>query len=226
LFDFDGPLVRLFAGYSAARVAKEVRVGLRLQWGIKYRPVRGRGNCHGAITAFPGLTRNREDKDAIEEYLLALLASAERRAVRHAAPAPGAEDLVLQLHADGWKMAITSNNADEAIQDYLDQDRSERIRPIFEGLVFGRRRIAAMKPEPDCVNEALKALGIDPKEHRTVLLGDSVSDYQAAVAAEIDFVGYSRRRRKRRQLRRAGAEPVFGSLADVRVGLDAYLMRN
>ncbi|MFC1442309.1 HAD family hydrolase [Streptacidiphilus sp. N1-10] len=206
LFDFDGPLVRLFTGHSAARVAKEVRTDLRRRWDIRYRPVRGRSNCHGAIAAFPDLTRNRQDKDAIEASPLALIATAERRAVRDAAPTFGAEELVLQLHKDGWEMAITSNNADEAIHDYLDQDRSARIRPVFDGMVFGRGRIAAIKPEPDCVNEALKALGIDARNHRVVLLGDSVSDYQAAVAAEIDFVGYSRRRPKRRQLRRAGAE--------------------
>ena len=221
LFDFDGPLVHLFAGYSTARVAREVRRELRRRWGIRYQPLRRRGNCHGVITAFPKLTRDREhERQAIEEHVLAMLTAAERRAVSHAAPTAGAEELVIALHAGGWKLAITSNNATEAIHDYLDQARSTRIRPLFAGAIVGRGRIADMKPEPVCVHDAMYLLGMKP-EGRAVLLGDSVSDYQAAVAAKIDFVGYSRRRRKRRQLRRAGASPVFGNLSDVRAALDS-----
>ncbi|MBT1688330.1 HAD family hydrolase [Dawidia soli] len=44
-------------------------------------------------------------------------------------------------------------------------------------------------PKTQLVREVLAANGYDPK--RTVLIGDSINDYQAATANGIDFIGYN-----------------------------------
>ncbi|GII52278.1 hypothetical protein Pth03_06670 [Planotetraspora thailandica] len=70
-----------------------------------------------------------------------------------------------------------------------------------------------MKPNPHLVQQVLDKLGADPK--RTVLVGDSLSDIEAAKAAGVLSVGYANEPGKADQFATAGADVVVTRLIDL-----------
>jgi phosphoglycolate phosphatase len=66
-----------------------------------------------------------------------------------------------------------------------------------------------LKPSPYLLNQAIVALGVVPTD--CVLVGDSVTDMQAAQLAGVLRVGYANKLGKSADLSRAGAQDVITS---------------
>lgn len=206
LWDFDGPICRLFAGHSAERVAGEL-----VDW------LEGRG-LHGLLSAaeresldphvvLRAVDRRHPDSDLVAE-LEERLTQEELRAATSAMPTAWADPLIRTWTAVGSRLAITTNNSPRVVRAYLD-DRG--LTACFAPHIYGRTQdLRRLKPDPHCLNRALSAMGAAPTA--ALMIGDAPSDLAAARQAGVPFLGYARNERKAKPLLDAGAAHVVTSL--------------
>jgi phosphoglycolate phosphatase len=96
---------------------------------------------------------------------------------RHSAPFPGVAQGLGALRAAGWRLACVTNKPGAFARDLL---VAKGLAPLFEQ-VLGGDAFARRKPDPLPLLEACKALGAMPA--RTLVIGDSRNDAEAARAA-------------------------------------------
>ncbi|WP_233513377.1 HAD family hydrolase [Micromonospora craterilacus] len=204
LLDFDGPVCSIFAGYPAPRVAAELiyllgaeRVEIPRDVYYEEDPLAVLRWC--GETCPPELTATLEDT----------LCAAERYAASVAAPTPFGHEVILGAHALGVPVAVVSNNSAVAIEAYLTaHDLAAYVTPIIGRAYANPRR---MKPDPAPVLDAVRALGAAPGS--CVLVGDSLSDIEAARAAGVAAIGYANRPWKIDAF--AAADIVITSMGDI-----------
>lgn len=209
LWDFDGPICRLFAGHTAERVAAELVRWLRSRrlHGLLTDSERESPDPHAVLRA---VDRRCPDSDLVVE-LEARLTQEELRAAASARPTPHADPLIRTWAALGARLAVTTNNSPLAARAYLDR---RDLTSCFTPHVYGRtRNLRHLKPDPHCLNRALNATGATPA--RALMIGDTPTDHQAARRAGVPFLGYARNARKEKLLREAGATVIVGSLEPV-----------
>ncbi len=213
LWDFDGPICRLFAGHSAERVATEL-----VEW------LAGRG-LHGLLNererksldphvVLRAVDRRRPGSDLVAE-LEERLTNEELRATATAMPTAYADPLIRTWTAMGFRLAIATNNSPRVVHRYL---TSRDLVSCFSPHIYGRtKNLHHLKPDPHCLNRALNAMGAAPST--ALMIGDTPSDFLAAQQAEVPFLGYARNARKEKLLREAGATSVVGSLEPILAAL-------
>lgn len=209
LWDFDGPVCRLFAGHSAERVARDLVDWLegRGLHGLLDEPARESLDPHVVLRA---VDRRHPGSDLVAE-LEERLTQEELKAAASARPTPYADPLVRTWTAVGARLAITTNNSPRVVKEYL---TSRGLLPCFAPHLYGRtQELSHLKPHPHCVQRALNAMGAAPST--ALMIGDTPSDFLAARAAGVPFLGYARNERKTKVLEEAGAEMIVGSLEPV-----------
>ncbi|MFJ3718838.1 HAD family hydrolase [Streptomyces sp. NPDC090057] len=206
LWDFDGPICRLFARHKAERVADEL-----VEW------LESRG-LHGLLTdgerqspdphiVLRAVDRRHPGSDLVTE-LEERLTQEELRAAASAMPTAYADPLIRTWTAVGCRLAVATNNSPRVVRAYLD---SRGLAGCFAPHIYGRTtELHLLKPDPHCLNRALTAMGSAPSA--ALMIGDSPSDLDAAMGAGVSFLGYARNERKAKLLREAGAKWVIGSL--------------
>ncbi|CAL9495630.1 HAD family hydrolase [Streptomyces sp. enrichment culture] len=207
LWDLDGPICRLFAGHPASAVARELvteleRFGLD---GLLSEKERVDPDPQAVLL----LVAQRHADSALMARLDQWLTEQELRAVPRAMPTPYADPLIRTWSALGARFAITTNNSARAAAAYVE---SRQLTGCFPH-IFGRtENLAQMKPDPHCLSLALASL--DARPSQALMLGDAGTDYQAALALGVPFLGYARNQQKRDLLVAAGVDPahMVGSL--------------
>ncbi|CAL9499506.1 Phosphoglycolate phosphatase [Streptomyces sp. enrichment culture] len=209
LWDFDGPICRLFAGHSAERVASDL-----VSW------LEGRG-LHGLLTeteresldphvVLRAVDRRHPNSDLVAE-LEERLTQEELRATDSAMPTPYADPLIRTWTAVGSRLAVATNNSPRVVRRYL---TGRGLAPCFVPHIYGRtQELSHLKPDPHCIVRALSAMGAAPES--ALMIGDTPSDLVAARSAGVPFLGYARNERKGKLLRDAGATTVVASLEPV-----------
>ncbi|MHC5262869.1 HAD family hydrolase [Streptomyces sp. UC4497] len=205
VFDFDGPVCRLFPHGTAQQTAA-IKGAV---WGN-----------HEQVP--PSLTKVTDTHDLLNELRTAppeviarvteLITAYEQEAVYSASATPHIAALVARLGAAGKGLAIASNNAAEPIRSFL---RAHGMDAAFGTRVYGRDPLdlSRMKPAPDTLLGAMAALEL-PAE-RCLLVGDRASDLQAASAARMAFIGCTDDREELSRMSGQGASLVFTSLLPV-----------
>ncbi|MCD0482035.1 HAD hydrolase-like protein [Streptacidiphilus sp. ASG 303] len=200
LFDFDGPICDVFAGAPAPEVAKELA-------GIVAR--QAPELAHDAEATDDPMEVHRISEAGGEGLLKVVegaLTAAEVAAVAVAGPpVAGAVRSLTAAYSTGRRVAVVSNNSAECVNAFL----------ALHGLVWlvhevvGRPVLAPslMKPSPHPLLVAATSLDTDPRS--AVLVGDSVTDVQAAKAAGMAVVGFANKPGKRSALTTAGATAVI-----------------
>ncbi|MBT1183500.1 HAD family hydrolase [Streptomyces sp. CJ_13] len=213
LFDFDGPICDVFRGLPAPSVADELA-----------RLLAQRAPCLG--------DRARATDDPMEVHRIsweggsALLAAvegaltaAEIRAVRVAGPPVEGAELALRAAYDAKRpIAVVSNNSAACVVEFLEIHRLADL--VAEVIGRPSLRPDLMKPAPYPLLTATNALGVEPAE--AVLVGDAVTDIEAAKAAGVRSIGFANKPPKRAVLADAGADAI---VLDMRAVADALTYR-
>ncbi|MGP9020068.1 HAD family hydrolase [Streptomyces sp. BR1] len=203
LFDFDGPVCHLFARHTAAEVAGR----LVRQVGAKGVRVNASGDPHAVLKAVNELRPDGILVGEVEEQLT----REEVTAATCAVPTRHVDDLIRAWRDVGARLAITTNNSPRAVECYL---TAHGLIDCFAPHIHGRTTdLRLLKPDPYCLHQALDSLGARPAE--ALMIGDTLTDWDAAQRAGVPFLGYVRNDRRARELRAAGAPLVVTSLADV-----------
>ncbi|MFI9646534.1 HAD family hydrolase [Streptomyces sp. NPDC052040] len=209
LFDFDGPVCRLFAGHPAERVARNLVDWLEGR-GLKSLLTEEERLQPDPLAVLSAVDRRHPRSDLVAE-LEERLTRQELRAARSAWPTAHADPLIRTWAARGTRLAITTNNSPRTATRYLG-DRG--LADCFTPHVYGRGRdLHRLKPHPHCLNRALAALGV-PRDS-ALMIGDSPSDLRAARRAGVPFLGYARGAHQESALREAGAGQVVTSFEPV-----------
>ncbi|MFG2129001.1 HAD family hydrolase [Streptomyces sp. NPDC048751] len=209
LWDFDGPICRLFARHRAEQVADDL-----VEW------LESRG-LHGLLTdaeretldpqiVLRALDRRHPGSDLVVE-LEERLTQEELQAAVSAMPTAYADILIQTWTAVGSRLAITTNNSPRSVGRYL---ASRGLVSCFTPHVYGRTQdLHLLKPDPHCLNRALRGMGSAPSD--ALMIGDTPTDLEAAANAGVPFLGYARNERKAKLLTDAGAECVVETLEPV-----------
>ncbi|MFE3853096.1 HAD family hydrolase [Streptomyces griseorubiginosus] len=205
LWDLDGPICRLFAGYPAHDIAGALVAKIDLL-GMGALLTEQERSSNDPQEALLGVHERHRGSDLVLE-LEEWLTRRELKAVSLARPTPYADPLIRTWWSLGVKFAITTNNAAAAAEAYIE---SRRLKDCFPH-VYGRTPdLDLMKPNPYCLEEAIKAMGAIPAA--TLMIGDAATDLEAARQAGVEFLGYARNDGQEQILREAGAEVVVRSL--------------
>ncbi len=210
LLDFDGPVCSIFAGYPAPKVAAELVDMLQRQ----------------RVAMPPGLTTEQDPLEvlrwagtagdpAVARAVEDALCAAELRAVESAGPTPYGREVIVAARQAGLPVAVVSNNSAGAVTAYLSAHRlATYVSPVV-GRAYAQP--GRMKPNPEPILHAVRALGLAPD--RTVLVGDSLSDIEGSHAAGVRSIGYANRPAKSEVFRQARADVVIDSMGAIATAL-------
>ena len=207
LFDFDGPICRLFANRSSADVADKLRqqIDAFRVGDVLTEHEREDKDPHVVLRA---VHRESEDRDlqGLLEALEKTLTKGELGAARSAELTKDADAFIGLLAERELRLGVVTNNSHLAAESFLE---TRKLSGFF-GSIEGRTRDPGlMKPHPDVIERALRSLRLRPEV--AVMIGDSPSDLEAANRAGVQFIGYGRNDHKVKALRDAEAAVVVRS---------------
>ncbi|MBA3540686.1 MAG: HAD family hydrolase [Deltaproteobacteria bacterium] len=178
LLDVDGTLVDSNDAHAHAWV--EALAAFDVE--VEFSRVRGLIGMGGdkLTEQLTGLAPDSPESKKLGEHRMALFLDHWIKTVR---PLVGVRPLILRLRAEGYRYAIAS------------AARSEELTPLLEiadiaDLAEVRTTssdVENSKPAPDIVEAALAQLTVEPS--RTVMLGDTPYDIEAARGAGVDVIG-------------------------------------
>jgi HAD superfamily hydrolase (TIGR01549 family) len=200
LFDFDGTLID-----ASEVICKSFNHALQFV-GLAPLPVaeirRGIGRPLREIFA------EYAPPEAVEEVIGAYRRAFARQSVEGSRLIPGVDSLIPKLartYALGIVTSRTSGGV-HVLMEHFDLDR-------YFGSVVGVDEVTECKPSPEPVLQALSELHAGPD--RSVLVGDTVHDIQAARAAGVLPIGVATGSHSSKELLEAGADRVLDSVADL-----------
>ncbi|WP_219417713.1 HAD family hydrolase [Pseudonocardia nigra] len=200
LFDFDGPICSVFAGFPAPTVAYSLRTSLEERTGKRLALAPSQAEDPLEVLRLAPTLLGPDVAQVADD----LLTTAETTAAGSASPTPGGDSSLRACAATGRRVAIVSNNSGAAVREYLGKHGlTHLVGDAVVGRAYGKPHL--MKPDPSPIEAALRLLGVEP--NAAVLVGDSVTDVEASRAAGVACIGYANKPGKRDVL--AGADAVI-----------------
>jgi phosphoglycolate phosphatase len=210
LLDFDGPICSVFAGYPAHTIADQLREII----------------TEGGYRDLPSEVATSEDPFDVLKYAATLgddeayfveaaLCAYEVDAIVTAAPTPGAFGLIHAWKESGRTLAIVSNNSAAAISIFVTQHKLDCDIEYIAARTSSD--VQLLKPNPHLITQAISSLATTSKF--TTIVGDSISDIEAANMAQIHSIGYANKPQKAGKLDAAGADLVVSSMFTIRDAL-------
>ncbi|GAA4544360.1 HAD-IIIA family hydrolase [Pseudonocardia xishanensis] len=205
LLDFDGPVCAVFPGNRGRESGDAMRRLLGKRWAQLPQEV------HDADDAFVVLRHFDRHERELAEKAEQAFAAEERKTVLRAAPTSGALDAIKALRGSGHTITIVSNNSESAIRGFVEL---HGLDGEIDGVVGRTRpRTEDLKPEPYLLRRALDERDAAPTE--AVLIGDSVTDIQAARAAGTAAIAYANKPGKDRALRSFEPDALIKSMDEI-----------
>jgi phosphoglycolate phosphatase len=209
LLDFDGPICSIYAGLPAHTVADKLRKLFpgELPDDIANTPDPIEVFCYSATVS-----------DEMAARVEAEMADLEVAAVPTAEPTPYVHEVIASARESGRIIGVVSNNSPRAVNAYLDR------HGLSEGIALVVARTshdpALLKPDPHLINEAVRDLSAAPTE--SALVGDSLTDIEAAHSAGVASIGYANKPGKRERMIHLLAGAVITSMADLALSLRGH----
>lgn len=202
LLDFDGPVCAVFGTLTDRVVADRLRALLDVDL-----PAEIAESDDPFDVLRHAATLGADTAATVEREFRRL----EVEAVTTAPATPGAADTIRALVNAGHTVTIVSNNSEQAVRRYLEQRD-------LAGLVKGvsARTFAdpgSLKPNPFLLQQAINSAGLDRDE--CVMLGDSVSDIEAARSVGTDAIAYANKPGKQLRLQQAHPDAIITHMAQL-----------
>ncbi len=124
-------------------------------------------------------------------------------------PYPGIVDMLGELKASGFKIAVLSNKPDFATNDVVGTIFGKDMFDLVRGAVEG----VPLKPAPDAVFDIMSALGVTAEE--TVFVGDTRVDIETGKNAGLYSIGVLWGFRDEAELSEAGADVIINDPNDI-----------
>ncbi|MDQ7844081.1 MAG: HAD-IA family hydrolase [Armatimonadota bacterium] len=121
-----------------------------------------------------------------------IVAAAEAEGLRQAVAVEHAAEVLAELRARGYRLAVLTNNARPGVAPKLAELGLDRY---FE-VIATRTEVPALKPSPEGIHYILDRL---PGVRLCYMIGDAWIDGQAARAAGARFIGFGPRREAARE---------------------------
>ncbi|MFK0195236.1 HAD family hydrolase [Kitasatospora sp. NPDC090308] len=214
LFDVDGTLVDTTYLHTLAWWQALAQFGHEVDAAPIHRAI-GMGSDQ-LLDHLLGDDRDRSEDEAIGAAHLALYAQhwPGLRAF------PGAAELLRECAGRGWRVVLSTSASGrelDVLRKVLDAD--DAVHAVTDA-----DAVAASKPAPDLVRAALEQVGA--RADRSVFVGDSVWDVEAANRAGTPCLGVESGGLAAAELRDAGALEVHASVGALLAGLgDSALAR-
>jgi phosphoglycolate phosphatase len=214
--DFDGPICSIFAGLKPATIADRLREVI-ISHGIT--PPADIEATSDPFDVFIYAASVSPDLGAEVEVAMTDL---EVAAVPSAEPTPGVHAVVTSCRDSGRTLTVVSNNSDRAVRAYL-------TRHALDGQIS--TVVARTSPDPDLLKpcphflqQAITASKADPET--CTLVGDQLTDIDAARQAGTHSIGYANKPGKAEALANADAGAIITSLAPLALALRAHPLPN
>lgn len=186
LLDFDGPVCAVFGGLSDHDVAVELRALFAGDLPEAVEQSRDPFDVLRYATQFGDLAVQVEQR----------LRQLEIRAVSLAPATPGTAEVLEALRSRGVRVVIVSNNSEAAVRAYLHAHGLDRL---VEGIsARSSSELAELKPAPFLLLQAMTGAAVAAEE--CVMIGDSVTDIEAAHRAGTAVIAYANKPGKRERL--------------------------
>ena len=147
--------------------------------------------------------------DTVEQVLASFLRIYDELCLREVRLYPGIDETVRRLHEAGYHLLVVTNKpqqqADKIVRHFFGDT-------LFEG-VYGGGSAYPKKPDPTSAQLALRQVNADSAA--SWFVGDSDVDVLTAKAAHLRCVGAAWGFRGEAELRRAGADAVAMTAADI-----------
>lgn len=205
LFDLDGTLVNSLADLADSTNFALRQLGFPSHETEEYKYFVGDGIPKLIERALPEGEKTEDNKSKCLELFMARY---REHFFDKTDAYDGIKDLLYSLRAEGLKIAVISNKAQEMAQKVVDKVFGD----IFD-TVAGKREGYKTKPDPALTLEVIRELGVTPDV--SVLVGDSGMDMAAAVNAKTAGIGVTWGFRTEEELRLNGAEYIAESPAQI-----------
>lgn len=209
LLDFDGPICSIFAGLPATAVAEKLR---------KLLPAdRLPDEIRKSADPIEIFAYSATVSPELAERVEAEMADLEVAATATSEPTPYVHEVIAACVETGRTIGVVSNNSTRAVNAYL--DRHGLLDNV--ALVVGRTSPdpELLKPNPHLIEEALS--GLDAVPTVSALVGDSLTDIEAARRVGVTSIGYANKPGKHERMTQARAGVVITSMADLALWIRA-----
>ena len=198
-FDFDGPVCDVFAGLPAPEVAKQLTAL------ISAKDAAAGAKAAETDDPIEVLRMAHEASSELGQEVEEALTAAEVEAVAVAGtPTPGAVEALRAANASGRAVAVVSNNSAESVQRFLELHELQGYVTRIVGRPTGQPQL--MKPNPFPLITAAERMHMDVTN--CTLIGDSLTDIQAAHTAGATVIGYANKPHKADLFAEAGANAI------------------
>lgn len=208
IFDLDGTLLNTLADLRSSTNYALKKFGFPERSTEEIRNFVGNGLRMLIRRAVPQQTR----EETVDEVLTAMKAHYREHYHDATVPYDGILPFLCRMKKCGFRMAIVSNKADPMVQ-LLRTLYFDDLIPVAVGELDG----VARKPAPDMVYIAMERLGCTAEG--TVYIGDSEVDIETARNAGLPCLSVDWGFREETILRKAGAETVYHSPAELQEAL-------
>ncbi|MFD6937771.1 HAD family hydrolase [Streptomyces goshikiensis] len=212
-FDFDCLVCDVFAGLPASEVAKQLTTLLSIQDEA--------AGAEAAETDDPieVLRIAHETDAAIGQAVEQALTAAGVEAVAVAGPpTPGAVESLQAARSSGRAVVVVSNNSADCVQRFMEL---HGLGGEYVARTIGRPsgEPHLMKPNPYPLISAAEQVHVDVT--LCTLIGDSLTDIQAAHAAGATVIGYANKPHKAALFAEAGAYAITDAMQEITDALTA-----
>jgi len=211
IFDVDGTLVDSNDAHARAWIDAFAEHGITVAYGSVRRAIGMGGDKLMPLVA--GINEDSPEGLKISKRRAELFKAVWLPRLQ---PLPGARDLAARLAGDQFTLAVASSAKEDELHPLLELARVADLIPTRTSSDDADRS----KPDPDIVTAAVKRTGCPPD--RTVMIGDTPYDVEAAKRAGIQIIGFTCGGWAREAL--SGAVAVYVDPADLLARYDSSVL--
>lgn len=191
VLDFDGTVFRLFCNYNLDKIKIEL-MSLLNTYEVEFNLE------NDAFDVFEKIFNSDLDsqiKKCMLEKVNEIIKGAEIDALNTGVLIDGFSDFLRWMDSKKFSLAIVTNNSEECVREFF-----SRYYNRMDCVIVGRdcQRPDLMKPNPYMLDKMCELLNLSRNE--ICFVGDSVRDYNCALAFGCDFIGMAPTSKKKRKL--------------------------